>query len=319
MSALPLTIATRSYDFILPLVLGDVETEGLDLTVVRGFRILERVLTDPAIQGGEASFSRYVQRLARGDRGFVGLPAFVMREFRHRNFFVRRDSGLRDLKDLQGTRIGLDGWPNSGNTWSRGLLREAGVPLDAVRWVVGAVNAGDPAPPADSLPAGVTAAPAGRTLRDLLVAGELDVLIVAWAPAGFYEADSPIVRLFPDFRRVEREYYRRTGLFPAHHIVVVRRDVVDAHPDAVPRLYTALSRAREHAAKQRLLLHESSPWQLAELEEEAALLGPGFEPYGARANRAMIAAFCAEQSAQGLVPRPIEADEVFAEFERLAR
>jgi 4,5-dihydroxyphthalate decarboxylase len=319
MSALPLTLATRSYDFILPLVLGDVEAEGLDLTFVRGFRILERVLTDPAVQGGEASFSRYVQRLARGDRAFVGLPAFLMREFRHRNFFVRRDSGLRDLKDLHGARIGLDGWPNSGNTWSRGLLREAGVPVDAARWVVGAVNPGEAAPAADALPAGVTTAPAGRALRDMLVAGDLDVLIVAWAPAGFYEPDSPIVRLFPDYRRVERDYYRRTGIFPAHHIVVLRRDVVDARPDAVPRLYTALCRAREHAVKQRLLLHESSPWQLAELEEEAALHGPGFEFYGARANRAMIAAFCAEQSAQGLVPRPIEPDEVFAEFERLAK
>jgi 4,5-dihydroxyphthalate decarboxylase len=319
MSALSLTIAARGYDYVLPLALGDVETDGLELTVVRGFRILERVLTDPAIHGGEASFSRYVQRLARGDRGFVGLPAFLMREFRHRNFFVRRDSGLRDLPDLRGTRIGLDAWPNSGNTWSRGLLREAGIPLDAVRWVVGPVNPGDASPPPDALPPGVTAAPPGRTLRDLLVTGDLDVLVVAWPPAGFYEPDSPIVRLFPDFRHVEREYYRRTGLFPAHHLVVVRRDVVDAHPDAVGRLYTALCRAREHAARTRLLLHESSAWQLAELEEEAALLGPGFEYYGARANRAMIAAFCAEQSAQGLVPRPIEPDEVFGEFERLVR
>lgn len=108
-------------------------------------------MKEPAVHGGEASFSRYVQRLAGGDRAFVGLPAFVMREFRHRNFFVRRDSELTDLGQLAGTRIGLDAWPASGNTWSRALLREAGVPLDQARWVVGPVNPGDPPPAPDVL------------------------------------------------------------------------------------------------------------------------------------------------------------------------
>ena len=149
------------------------------------------------------------------------------------------------------------------------------MPLDGVRWVVGAVNPGEAAPPADALPAGVTMAPAGRTLREMLVAGELDVLVVAWAPAGFYEPDSPIVRLFPDFRRVEREYYRRTGLFPAHHIVVLRRDVVDAHPEAVRRLYTALCRAREHAVKQRASCSTSrAPGSSPSWRRRRPLLGP---------------------------------------------
>jgi 4,5-dihydroxyphthalate decarboxylase len=315
---LPLTIGTRSYDYVLPLALGDVEADGLALTVVRGFRILERVLNDPAIDGGEASFSRHVQRLARGDRSFVGLPVFVMREFRHRNFFVRAGSSLRDLPDLRGARIGLDAWPNSGNTWSRGLLREAGVPLDAVRWVVGRINPGDPPAPPDALPPGAEPAPAGRSLTELLLSGDLDVLIAAWPPAGFYEADRRVARLFPDFRRVERDYYRRTGLYPAHHIVVLRRGVVERQPWVVRSLYDALCRAREEARTTRLLLHESSAWCLADLEEEAALLGPGFAAYGVGGNRAMIAAFCEEQWAQGLIGRRLDPDEVFGEFQALA-
>ena len=147
-----------------------------------------------------ASFSRHVQRLAGGDTSFVALPAFVMREFRHRNFFVRRDGGLRAMRQLAGTRIGMDAWPNSGNTWSRGLLRAAGVGVDAVRWVVGPINPGEKAAPPDALPPGVEAAPAGRSLQEMLLTGELDVIISAWSPAGFGQPGSPIVRLYADFR-----------------------------------------------------------------------------------------------------------------------
>jgi 4,5-dihydroxyphthalate decarboxylase len=318
MGNLPVTLATRDYDYVVPLALGDVTVEGIDLTVIREFGALPRVLQDPAVHGGEASFSRHVQRLAAGDRSFVAVPAFLMREFRHRNFFVHRDAGLRAMGDLKGTRIGMDAWPNSGNTWSRALLRADGVGLDAVRWIVGPINPGDAGPRPDALPGGVEAAPAGRSLQEMLLARELDVLIAAWPPAGFGERGSPIVRLYPDFRAVERDDYRKTKLYPAHHIVVVRRRLVEEHPWAVRSLYAALLRAREHAARTRRLLHESSAWLLADLEEEAEVLGPGFEPYGVRGNRAMIAAFCEEQWAQGLVPRRLDPSEIFADFERLA-
>ena len=147
MPTVPLTLATRDYDFVAPLATGDVAADGVDLTLIRAFDALERVAADPVVQGGEASFSRYVQRLAAGDRSVVGLPIFVMREFRHRNFYVRRDSPLRTIEDLAGRRVAMDGWPHSGNTWSRALMREEGVALDRVRWVVGRVHAEDAPPP----------------------------------------------------------------------------------------------------------------------------------------------------------------------------
>jgi 4,5-dihydroxyphthalate decarboxylase len=317
MTALGVNLAIRDYDFVAPLALSDVTAERIELRLIRSFDALARVTNDPAVHGGEASFSRYVQRLAAGDRTFVGLPAFVMREFRHRNFFVRRDSKLTDVSQLAGARIGLDAWPASGNTWSRGLLRAAGIDLGKIRWVVGAVNPGDPPPAADPLPVGVTRAPDGRPLRDLLIAGELDVLIWAWTPAGFYEPDSPLRRLYPDFRTVERDYYRRTSIYPAHHLVVLRRELVEREPWVARSIYAALAAARAHADQTRLTLHETSAWCLADLEEERALLGPAFAPYGYRENRAMVAAFCAEQLAQGLIAKPLDPDQVFADFEVL--
>jgi 4,5-dihydroxyphthalate decarboxylase len=314
---LALTLATRDYDFVTPLATGDVATDGVDLTLRRSFDALQRVGSDPAIGGGEASFSRYVQRFAAGDRSLVGLPVFVMREFRHRNFYVRRDSGLRSLMELAGRSVAVDGWPNSGNTWSRALMREEGVALDRVRWLVGRVHAKDAAPPVDGLPPGVELAQ--RPLRDLVLDGELDVLIWAWTPEGFYEPGGPMRRLFEDYRAVEQAYYRRSRIFPAHHLVVLRRDIVDRHPEAVRLVYRAFEAARAHATQNRWRLHESSPWLLDDLEAQARLMGPDFEANGlGPENRRMIARFCEEQHAQGLIPRPLDPDSVFAEFRTLA-
>ena len=317
MSNVAITIGTRDYDFITPLATGDVTAEGIDLTVLRSFDALARVTSDPAIHGGEASFSRHCQRLAAGDRSFVALPAFVMREFRHRNFYVKRGSPLKDIADLRGKRVGMDAWPASGNTWSRALMREAGASIDGVEWVVGPANPGEAVPPPDTLPSGVRRVPEGRSLSEMLVAGEIDCYFWAWVPAGFYEPGSPIVRLFPDYPAVERAYYRRTGIYPAHHIVVLRRDVVERHPAVVWSLYAALVAARERTEQNRWTLHESSAWLLADLEAQANLLGPGYRPYGYRENRRMVAAFCEEQHAQGLIRAPLDPDQVFADFEAL--
>jgi 4,5-dihydroxyphthalate decarboxylase len=314
---LPITLATRDYDFVTPLATGDVTADGLDLRLVRSFDALQRVAGDPAVHGGEASFGRYVQRLAAGDQSLVGLPLFVMREFRHRAFFVRRDSALRSILELTGRRVAMDAWPNSGNTWSRALMREEGVPLDRVRWLVGRVHARDAAPPADVLPPGVELL--RRPLRDLLLDGELDVLIWAWTPEGFYDPDGPFRRLFDDYRAAEQAYYRRTRLFPAHHLVVLRREVVGRHPGVVRAVYAAFEAARARAADNRWKLHESSPWLLDDLEAQARLMGPDFEPYGLGAeNRRMVARFCEEQHAQGLIPRAIDPESVFADFRALA-
>lgn len=147
MTRLPVTIAARDYDYVAPLALGDVEAEGVDLTLIRAFDALDRFRTDAAIHGGEASFSQYVQSTASEDRSLVGLPIFIMREFRHRCFFVRRGSGLTGAAALAGRRVETDAWGASGNTWSRAILRVEGVRLESIRWIVGPVNPGDPPPP----------------------------------------------------------------------------------------------------------------------------------------------------------------------------
>jgi 4,5-dihydroxyphthalate decarboxylase len=318
MSRLPLTLAARDYDYLSPLAMGDVEIEGVDLTLIRAFDALPRVVKEPEIDGGETSFSRYVQGMVRGDRSFIGLPVFLMRAFRHRCFFVRRDSDLADVTDLAGKRVGTNEWPASGNTWTRAVLRERGVPIERVRWLVGQVSPGYKPVPPDALPAGVQPAPAGSTLVDLLLEGQIDALMCPWPPEGFYDQGSRIRRLYEDYRTAEREYYRRTRVHPAHHVTVLKRELVERNPWVVRAVFNGLDQSRRRSEQNRWELSETTPWLLAELEETAALMGKEFQPDGlSDENRHMIAAFCEEQYAQRLIPEPIDPKSVFAEYEKL--
>ena len=118
MSKLKINMVTRSYDHLMALACGDVAVEGVDLNFDRKTD-MSQFMADPSFHAGEMSFSQYLIRSSQGEREFVGLPVFVMRGFRHRCFFVRRGSELRALKDLAGKRVGTNGWPDTGNTWSR--------------------------------------------------------------------------------------------------------------------------------------------------------------------------------------------------------
>src|SRR5262245_9833380 len=319
MSKTMLTLVVNDFDFLAPLACGEVVTEGIDLRLERDTqRALDRTLSDPAIEAGELSFARHVARVAAGDRTFVAMPIFPHRAFRHRCFFIRRQSGLHDLDDLAGRRVGTNEWPATGNTWSRAALRERGVSIEGMRWLVGSVDGAPSTRPQGDLPPHVQHAPPGRTLLELLIAGELDALMCPRPPAGFYDPESPVVRLIPDYRRAEQEYYRRTGIYPAHHVVGIRGEVVDRAPWVLGSLYRALARSIELWAAASRPLPELSPWMLAELEECAALMGSAWHAAGVEPNRRTSQALCDELHAQGLIGRRLDAAALFAEFESVA-
>lgn len=141
-----------------------------------------------------------------------------------------------------------------------------------------------------------------------------------WPPRAYGEPGSTVTRLYEDYRQAERDYYRRTHIFPAHHLVVLRREFVERHPWVARSIFGAFARARARSAQNHRILAESSPWVLADLEEQVALMGADFNPYsyGYRENRAMVAAFCEEQHAQGLIGEPLDPDVLFADFAQLA-
>ena len=138
-------------------------------------------------------------------------------------------------------------------------------------------------------------------------------------PKGFYEPNSPIVSLIPNFRVAELDYYRRTRIYPAHHIVGLRREVFEGTQQIAVAIYQTLDRARLYWQQHRLHMAELAPWIEAEIEETMALMGADWQPSGVTANRQVIAALCEEELAQGLIDRPLDACTVFAEFDGVLR
>jgi 4,5-dihydroxyphthalate decarboxylase len=317
----------KDYDFLAPLACGDVVADGLDLRLERSADTMAggsgqvRFLASPDVECGEYSFSLYLIRLSKGDRSFVGIPFFPARGFRHHCLYVHRDSGLHGAKDLEGKRIGLNAWKTTGNTWTRAALRDEGADLGGMSWWVGPMDGSgrDAAhhKPQVDLPDRVYAVPPGQTLESMLLDGQLDAIMCPAPPSSFAVEGGPIRRLYQDHRRIEREYYARTGIYPAHHLVVVRRQAFERQPDVAARLYDALERSRQWWQARRRGLAETTPWMEDEIAEATRVFGGDWQVNGVQRNQRLIATLCREQYAQGLVTRAVDPAEVFAEFARL--
>ncbi len=190
-----INLVTRDYDILTPLLSGDVVPEGIDLQLDRSSSI-GSFRTGDAFQAGEMSFSGYLRQLDSGERDVIGLPIFLMRAFRQRCFFVKRGSDLTSLADLAGKRIGTNGWPDSGNTWSRSLLRAEGVSIKDINWYVGPIDGVTDQAfghrfSTEGFPDNVQPAPEGNSLVGMLVAGDLDAMMV---PGRHRVSTNPIVR-----------------------------------------------------------------------------------------------------------------------------
>ena len=208
MARLSLKLAGYPWDHLTPLLTGEIVPEAIDLQYDMHHG-LGPVTDDSSCAGGEASLGRFVIDTARGQRQFAGLPIFPMVAFRRRCFLVKRGTTIGDLAALEGKRVGIDGWPNSGNTWTRVMLRQVGVDIWKITWVIAPIEG-----PADAehghvppgAPPNVQGGPAGQSLVDLLLAGAIDVLVAAFMPTGFFTPDSPLVPMLPDYRTAEKAY-----------------------------------------------------------------------------------------------------------------
>ena len=223
------------------------------------------------------------------------------------------------MEDLAGRRVGTMQWQLTASLWMRGILAEEhGVPQSAIHWVVGGQD--EPGEqertPVDvPLDVRVDRVPEGTSLGAMLAAGELDALLAPHIPDVFRASDPRVVRLFPDFRTVEAAWYRRRGLFPIMHLVVVRRDVHEANPGLAAEVFRAFVAAKAQA-RTRLrftgTLAAMLPGLVAGLEAAEALFGERWWPYGVEANRLEIETAIRYAEEQGITRRPLSITDLFA-------
>ena len=149
----------------------------------------------------------------------------------------------------------------------------------------------------------------------MLADGELDALVTARAPSTFHKEPDKVKRLFPNYVEVEKEYYRRTKIFPTMHTVVIRRDVYEKNPWVAQSLYKAFTEAKARAYAlydQTAALPAMVPWLLAELEEARREMGEDWWPYGLEPNRKVLETFLRYHHEQGLSKRRFNPEELFA-------
>ena len=319
MSKLRLSLGCWNYDRTRSLLEGRVQPDGIDLNYLNMpveetfFRMLRNREFDVA----EMSLSSYAVSLFR-DSPFIAIPVFPSRFFRHSCIYVNVNSGIREPKDLIGKRIGNPEYQMTAPVWIRGVLQdEFGVPVNSVTYYTG----GEEEPNRSEklkldLPPDIRVERIGpeQTLSAMLASGEIDALYTARMPSSFHGSDK-VKRLFEDFVPIEQDYFRRTGIFPIMHTVVIRRDVYDQNRWVAQSLYKAFCQAQQETYQdlyETAALKAMLPWLTAHVEETRREMGRDFWPYGFEKNQATLSTFLRYSYEQGLSKRLLTPAELFA-------
>jgi 4,5-dihydroxyphthalate decarboxylase len=319
MSNLPITFACGLYDRMLALYTKDVKPDGIDLN----FRAIDhpRTIFDRMARlefdAAEMSSSDYFRHAVRGDCPMVAIPVFPSRVFRHGYIAVDRRV-VREPKDLAGKRIGVPLYAMTAAIFIRGLLQhDFGVDFSGVTWVEGGMNDTKPhgAPSTIPLvrPVKLELHSDKASLNDRLVTGDIAAIVSSGLPKAL-KTNPDIVRLFPDYREREQDYYRRTKVFPIMHLVVLRRDLYEQHPFVAASLFKACNEAKAIAhRKMRELgtLRYMLPWMASEIEEIDAVFGGDPWPYGIEPNRATLEALVQYLADQALIEKPVPVESLF--------
>jgi 4,5-dihydroxyphthalate decarboxylase len=315
MANLRLNFACGPYDRTQALRDGTIKPEGIELNylAMQPAEIFWRMLQFKEFDASELSLSNYTTLVSEGNPPFIAVPAFPSRVFRHGYFFINTAMGITSGADLKGKRGGVPEYSMTAAVYMRGLMQhEFGVKPSDVEWVQGRADRLGRKLPADIR---LTQAPAGTELGDLLERGEIDFLITANNPLSFRRGAKNVRRLFPNYAEMEKDYYRRTQIYPIMHTVVIRRDIYERDPWVAGNLYKALCDAKEHCY--RLLQEAGAPkasfaWLQPMIEEEQAIIGRDWYPYGIAPNKSSIEALLQYTHEQGLSARRLTIEELFA-------
>ena len=325
MANLPITFACGFYDRMHALYTGDVKPAGIDLNFMPiddPRQIFDRMGGGLEFDASEFSLSEHITKLLAGDLRVVALPVMISRVFRHQFIFINAKSGIKKPKDLEGRRVGVPLYTQTAAVFIRGLLQhDHGVDLSTIHWVQGAMDHpgthGKPSAVPLLRKIDIVQNESGKSLNQLLeLGGEkggIDAIITASIPQPF-GTNPDIQRLFPNFREVEADYFKRTKIFPIMHVLGIKRSVYEQHPFVATSLYNACCEARAMGiAKARDVgaLRYMMPWMVSDFHEIDQVFGKDFWPYGVEENRPTLEALVTYLYEQAMIPKKIPIEEIF--------
>jgi len=313
------TIAISDYDHVRDLADGIVQPEGIEL-VRLNFTVEEifwRFSRNREWDVSEMSFANYVALISRGDDTITAIPVFPSRVFRTSAFYLRADGGIGTPRDLKGKRVGVPEWIETAGVYARGYLaHHCGVPLSAIEWYQGGLReAGRTEKMQYEPPRGVKITHLERqTLEAMLQAGELDAILTA-TPPSIYRADNPAVVRFADYRALDEDYFRATGVVPAMHLIAIKRDLLKQNPWIAMNLFQAFEESKRRSLHRMFEITASRVpivWHFAAAEESRKFFPGEYWPYGIEPNRKTLEAFLLYADEQGVAARQLRPEDLFA-------
>jgi 4,5-dihydroxyphthalate decarboxylase len=278
---LRLTMMTGGYEIVRALQDGTVQPKGIELVVggypgTRG--IHDQVAHGQACDINEYNGGHYVVQKAHGRADITAIPVFLHRRFRHGFIYVNTGKGIRSAADLAGRRVACRSIGAAAAYWMRGHLEEHGAPHRSITWVIQ-----DPDEASEQAPSTtkIEVLPKGKKVEDMVLAGEVDAIIMPNVSEAHAKGDPRVARLWPNYKEVELDYYRRTGFFPIMHVTTVPTAIVEKYPWVVESLTLAFEEAKQLALK-RLANPRNVPlvfWRTY-WEEERAMFGEDPWQYG---------------------------------------
>ena len=315
-------IAIASYGHTKDVKSGAAAIAGVEPDFVEVVPIIgafRRMVRDLEFDVFEMAPTTYMIARALG-APFIALPIFLMRRFHHGGFVVRPDSGIKQPKDLEGKKVGVRAYSVTTGVWTRGIfVNEYGLDSSKVTWVV------DDEEHVTSLklPSNVVHAPDGKSLASMMASGELQAGFSG--PAGIGRAGPPTgaweqraqtssvnyPELIANAPAVEAQWFRRTGIYPIHGLVVVKTAVLAQHPFVAKSLFDAFLKAKD-AYVARLKAGEGNGPDDLKYRSLTELVGDPL-PYGLKENMPSIEAMLTYGLQQGLIPKRMPMEEVFVD------
>src|SRR5258708_6980952 len=320
-SSLRLTLAIADYPQSAAIKSGAVPIEGVEpefVNVQPQVAAYRRMVREVEFDVCELAPTTYI--IARGyGAPFIALPIFVWRRFHHGGLLVRPDSGIRTPKDLEGKKVGVRAYSVTTGVWTRGILiDEFGLNSSKVTWVVDDEEHVREL----KLPPNVVHAPEGRSLADMMAGGELSAGFDANAgigrsgspTGGWKQVEANYPELFPDAEELEAAWYRTTGIYPMHGTVVVKDEIINAHPWIAQSLYDAFSKAKALWLA-RLRSGEANAASDKKYRQLSKIVGEDPLPFGMKQNLPTITALEDTAFKQELTPRRMPVGEMFVDPE----